>query len=316
MNDIKYFICPMSKNITDAVLELGDSRIGLLPSRRQIDYDEGYTGWTTKTFKQYVGSRVIIERDHGGPKQGVGLKANDCGMLSFSYDGFYFDIIHLDVWKALPTFSMAMEKTVQAIKFLYQKNPRVKYEIGTEEAIRPLTNEEIRNMLNWLKTELTENEFNNIMYVVVQSGVKLDVLNKENIGKFNLERLKQDVELCKEYDKLSKEHNGDFLSEEQHRTRFKAGLNSINIGPEFSLMENELYVQHMSDEDIDNFYKVCYESGTWKKWVSPTFDITDKKALIRICGHYNYTNYNLPDISDIVKETIKTRLRELLSYAE
>ena len=45
----KYYICPMSKNIVDAVLELNDSRFGLLPTRRQIDFNNGYVnGWNTK----------------------------------------------------------------------------------------------------------------------------------------------------------------------------------------------------------------------------------------------------------------------------
>lgn len=316
MNDIKYFICPMSKNIADAVLELNDVRLGLLPSRRQIDYDTGYTGWTTKTFKQYVGDKVIIERDHGGPQQGTGHREYDCGMLSFSYDGLYFDVVHIDVWKALPDFDSAVNQIITVIKFLYQKNPNVKYEIGTEEAIRKMSTDDINKMLDILLFSLTEEEFNNILYVVVQSGVRLDVLNKKNIGNFDNQRLLDDIAVCKKYNKLAKEHNGDFLTEEQHRLRFGAGLSSINIGPELSILENELYLEHMSDEDIDNFYKICRDSDTWRKWVPTDFDVNDKKSLIRICGHYNYFGYKLPDVSTTIKESIKNRLRELLTYAE
>lgn len=63
----KYYICPMSKNIVDSVLELNNSAFGLLPTRRQIDFNSGYVnGWNTKSFYEYVKSinpNIILERD-------------------------------------------------------------------------------------------------------------------------------------------------------------------------------------------------------------------------------------------------------------
>jgi hypothetical protein len=313
MNDIKYFICPMSKNITDAILELNDKRIGLLPSRRQIDFNGGYTGWTTSTFSSYINKQNVIERDHGGPGQGA---VDDDGITSFEEDSKYFDIIHIDPWKKYKDFNVGIAKTIDIIRYVYNKNPNVKYEIGTEQALRPLENKQIRTMLEILSTELPTYAFNNIMYVVVQSGVGLDLINSVNTGHFNYERLVQDISLCNSFGKLSKEHNGDFLNEEQHRTRFQAGLSAINIGPEFSLMETELYLNHMNDKDIDDFYTVCLNSKRWEKWVSPDFDVTNKLAIIKICGHYNYNSFKLPDISHIVKQTIKDKLQTLLTYAK
>ncbi len=71
----KYYICPMSKNIVDSVLELNDPIFGLLPTRRQIDYDGGYVNsWDTKSFYKYVrdiNPNIVLERDHAGPMQGV-----------------------------------------------------------------------------------------------------------------------------------------------------------------------------------------------------------------------------------------------------
>ena len=313
MNNIKYFICPMSKNITDAIVELNDKRIGLLPSRRQIDYNGGYTGWTTSTFGSYINKQNVIERDHGGPGQGA---VDDDGIASFDEDSKYFDIVHIDPWKKYKDFNVGISKTIDIIRYLYNKNPNLKYEIGTEQALRPLENKQIRTMLEILSTELPSYAFNNISYVVVQSGVGLDLVNSMNIGQFNYDRLVQDIGLCKDFGKLSKEHNGDFLNEEQHRTRFKAGLSAINIGPEFSLMETELYLTHMTDKQIEDFYTVCLDSKRWEKWVSPNFDITNKLAIIKICGHYNYNAFKLPDISHIVKKTIKDKLQTLLTYAE
>jgi len=313
MNDIKYFVCPMSKNIVDTVLELNDSRIGLLPSRRQIDFNGGYTGWTTETFSKYVNNKVIIERDHGGAGQGI---VDDDGIESFKYDIEHFDIIHIDPWKKYKDFNDGIKKTIEYIRYIYNQNRNIKFEIGTEQALRPMENKQIRTMLEILSTELPSYAFRNIVYVVIQSGVGLDLTNAKNTGQFNYTRLQEDVDLCNQFGKLSKEHNGDFLSEEQYRLRFTAGLSAFNIGPEFSLMETELYLQHMSQIDIDNFYEVCYNSKKWEKWVTPNFDTSNKRALIKICGHYNYSAYKLPDISALVKETLTNKFKQILTYAE
>ena len=74
---MKYFIGPMSKNVVDAILqfnvEVGDS-FGLLPSRRQVEYNGGYVNdWNTEAFHSYVRSvgfdmTTLIERDHSGPR--------------------------------------------------------------------------------------------------------------------------------------------------------------------------------------------------------------------------------------------------------
>ena len=51
----KYYIGPMSKNVVDCVIDHNQKyHIGLIPSRRQVDYCGGYVNkWDTKTFSQY-----------------------------------------------------------------------------------------------------------------------------------------------------------------------------------------------------------------------------------------------------------------------
>ena len=74
-------IGPMSKNCTDACIELANENnvpLMLIASRRQIDSNEsggGYVNnWTTEKFSSYVKSHdnnknIILCRDHGGPWQ-------------------------------------------------------------------------------------------------------------------------------------------------------------------------------------------------------------------------------------------------------
>ena len=57
----KLFIGPMTKNVVDTIIKFCDvenQSIGLIPSRRQIEYDGGYVNnWATYQFTAYVKER-------------------------------------------------------------------------------------------------------------------------------------------------------------------------------------------------------------------------------------------------------------------
>ena len=87
---------------------------------------------------------------------------------------------------------------------------------------------------------------------------------------------------------------------------FDSGLNSINIGPEIAQIETEIYLKHMNQSEIDDFYLICFKSEKWKKWVNNDFDMLDKKKLITVCGHYNFNN--LPNsITNNIKITTEVK---------
>ena len=308
----KYYICPMSKNIVDAVLELNDSRFGLLPTRRQIDFNNGYVnGWNTKSFYEYVKSinpNIILERDHSGPLQG---SVEDFGYETYTHDVNYFDIIHIDVWKYTTNDLMGIKETVDALKYMHYLNPNIKFEIITEEAIKPFSEKEWITITQYLLKNLTKTEFDSIVYIVIQSGVGLDLINRKNTGIFDLEKLKKQSLLVKSFGKKTKEHNGDYLSIDEIRIRFENGLDSLNIGPEIAQIETLTYLEHMKEKEINEFYKICLDSKKWERWVPDNFDFNDKKKLIQICGHYCFSMYDLPKIDNIVKENIKNKLNHL-----
>ena len=58
----KLFIGAVSKNTVDTVIEYANDnnvKLGLIPSRRQIDYDSGYVNnWITNEFAVYVKRRM------------------------------------------------------------------------------------------------------------------------------------------------------------------------------------------------------------------------------------------------------------------
>jgi hypothetical protein len=306
----------MSKNIVDVILEINSPLIGLLPSRRQVEFNGGYVNnWDSKSFSEYIKNKspkTIIERDHGG----IGQNDTD-EYSSYTDDSKYFDIVHVDPWKHFTQFDEGLNETVENIKFLSNLNGNLKIEIGTEETIRKFSTEEIDYFIGELKYRLTPSQFSQISYICIQSGVGLDLVNQKNTGVFDLERLKSMVEVCKKHNKLSKEHNGDYLSNEDIRIRFKTGLDSLNIGPEIAQIETSTYLSRMNDEQINLFYNVCLNSKKWIKWVDNNFDLTNKTSLIMVCAHYNFTELQEilgtnTKINELVKEVIKNKVQELL----
>ena len=314
---VRYFICPMSKNIVDSVIEMGSPLFGLLPSLRQIDFNGGYVNnWNTKTFNNYVKSKsgILIQRDHSGIGQG-----NNNEYDSHREDSNYVDFIHIDPWKKYPFFEDGLKETINNINFIYNLNTKIKFEIGKEETIRKFELKELVELISELYIELTPSQYENIEFICIQSGVGLDLINRKNTGNFNLEKLRLMVEVCKKFKKRSKEHNGDYLTKDEIQIRFDNGLDSLNIGPEIAQIETKTYLHFMNSNEIDEFYQTCLNSEKWKKWVTNDFDVTNKEKLIMICGHYNFNN--LPKINvdfemvqNEVKLRLKNKLKQLLSY--
>ena len=315
---MKYWIGPMSKNVVDAVIEF-NGNFGFIPSRRQVDYDGGYVNnWTSGEFAKYVDGRVPIERDHGGIGQGYEY---DDGYVSYAEDSKCFDIVHIDPWKVYSEFEDGLSETIDNTTFLYDSlgnmgSFNIKFEIGTEESIRRFEVDELEKLLGVLESKLYPPMFENIEYVVVQSGVGLDLGKQSNTGNFNADRLEKMVSVCKKFGKKSKEHNGDYLSAKEYKDRFDLGLDSINIAPEFGQLETLCYLNEMGD-DIEDYYQICYDSKRWEKWVDKDFiPKKNKKELIKICGHYVFSDKRFleikPNIDDKIKSVITHKLEELV----
>lgn len=325
----KIFIGPMSKNIVDAIIEYTNNNnvpIGIIPSRRQVENTGGYVNnWTTKEFCEYVRSKtknVLLVRDHGGPSQGY---AEDDGLKSFADDCIkdMFDIIHVDVWKKYKNYEDGLIATIEFICNGYFSNPDMCYEVGTEEAIRQTTPEELDNLLSDLWFELPSEIFNKIKYVVIQSGTALK--GNENIGTFNQDRLIEMIKVVKKYELISKEHNGDYLTSELVNNKFKNGLDSINIAPEFGQIETRVILNHIKQskpELFDEFYNICLESKRWVKWVPDDFKPEEnKEEVINISGHYVFSEpkfieiknkLNNLNLDEEIKTKVKDRITELL----
>jgi hypothetical protein len=319
MDNIKYFIGPMSKNVVDTIIEFCNetgNEIGLIPSRRQIEWNGGYVNnWTTEKFSKHS-STLLLQRDHSGPGQG---QTDDDGYESLKYDCQYLDLIHIDPWKKYSDIFEGTEHTVKMIKYCYNLNPEIQFEIGTEEAIRQFGVGELDNMVHYVQQSLPPRMFNQIKYLVIQSGTSLKGTNQT--GHYDSQRLLDMIAVAKKYGMLSKEHNGDYIPVSVIKEKFDLGLDAINIAPEFGLIETQTYLDEIESTYLfEKYFQICYDSKKWVKWVNGDFDpYLNKKELIKICGHYVLSNPDFlseiksqfPDIDQKIKINIKNKLNEL-----
>jgi hypothetical protein len=308
----KYYIGPMSKNIVDSIIEFCNEtnyKIGLIPSRRQVEWDGGYVNnWTTKDFKEYA-NMLTLKRDHSGPGQGY---FDDDGYVSLKEDCKYFNLIHIDPWKKYPKYVDGLKWSIDMINFCYKENPNIEFEIGTEESIRKFEPGELNQLIIDLHNSLPNKVFKQIKYLVIQSGTSLK--GTTNTGEYDKSRLLDMINVAKHWGLISKEHNGDYISSSLIKEKMSLGLDSINIAPEFGLIETQTYLDN--NIDIDKFWEICYKSKRWEKWVNPDFNpFTQKKDLIKICGHYILSNPEFlkikPNIDTQIKTNIKAKLYEL-----
>tara|TARA_B100000035_G_scaffold245676_1_gene214310 strand:+ start:10750 stop:13284 length:2535 start_codon:yes stop_codon:yes gene_type:complete len=324
----KIFLGPMSKNIVDTVIEYSNAfnlPFTFIPSRRQVEHNGGYVNnWKTREFVRYVknkGKFISVERDHGGPGQGTNM---DDGMESFKEDCKYMDIIHIDPWKKYPNYEDGLNETIKALNYCFDINPDLFFEISTEEGIRRFDVDELERLILDLQKKLNPEIYKRIKYFVVQCGTGL--LEANNIGQYERERLKNMVQLCNKYGFISKEHNGDWVSIELMREKFNLGLDCINVAPELGQIETKAILKSISlieDNDrkeflFERFYNICLNSKKWIKWVSKDFNPEEnKEKLINICGHYvfSYPEFEdikkqLPNVEKQIKKDLLKKLRE------
>lgn len=322
----RFYIGPMSKNIVDAIIEFTNKTgiiIGLIPSRRQIEYNGGYVNnWKTDEFSSYVKSNaknIILQRDHAGAGQGY---QDDNGFDSLKIDAKYMDLIHIDPWKKYPEYKDGLRETADMIAYAAALNPNLRFEVGTEEAIRRFEVEELGEFLVDLHFYLGSDLYKKIIYLVIQSGTSLSETNQTGI--YDKNRLKSMISLCRKHKLMSKEHNGDYMPINLIKEKFTLGLDAINIAPEFGVIETKTYLKYVNETNHrqawEKWYNICLDSNRWQRWVHKNFKPEEnKQKLIEICGHYTLSHPEFleniksktSEIDNEIKLNIIQRLKEL-----
>jgi hypothetical protein len=317
------YIGPMSLNVVDSVIECAnelDNKIGLIPSRRQIEYNGGYVNnWKTADFAAHVRSKsdlITIQRDHGGRLQGAHSE-----IISYNSDilGGKFDLVHIDPWKKFVSLGEMVKATANDIRICDEAGQSA-YEVGTEEAIHRYTSEELDQFLTKLARELGP-LFEKVKYAVIQSGTA--IVGTKNVGSFDSDRCKRMIKVCGKHGLMSKEHNGDYLTLDQVALRYSLGLDAINIAPEFGVAETKYILEKLVDQPElkERLFQICYDSDKWKKWVSKDFLLTNdtKEDIIIVSGHYVFASpefesikKELGEIDSEIKHMLKNKIRSLL----
>lgn len=301
-----------------------DVPIMLIASRRQIDSEEfggGYVNqWTTSSYAKYVidhdkNGRIILARDHGGPWQNPLEKKKDLSLRramesaksSFRSDiDAGFQIIHIDPSVDIHG-KVKFEETLDRIFELYefcwgyalQRGQKLLFEIGTEEQSGSTnTQEELDHTLHSVQHFCRQNKLPFPFFVVIQAGTR--VMETRNVGSFDFPirvadeippeiQIPKMVEICSRYGTLMKAHNSDYLSDEALQWHPRLGIHSANVAPEFGVAETRALIKILEENKmanlVDQFLKIAYDSGKWKKWMLPDTKATDRERGI-IAGHY------------------------------
>ena len=314
----RLFVGPMSKEIVDIVIEYSSKQpMALIPSRRQIENSGGYVNnWTTSNFSNYVKSKsdnVLLVRDHGGPGQG---KKEDDGLESLESDiASNFDLIHIDPWKSSSSIHEGIDRTVDLIEFCCSLSDTCRFEVGTEAAIFPYDENGLLIILQMLRERLGS-IYDRVDYAVVQSGVQIS--GTTNVGKYNPDQLKKMTQLCKEFDVISKEHNGDYLTQKEISSRVENGLECINIAPEFGVIQTRELVKNLSQEEYVKLSNTCLSAKKYEKWLPKDQEPT-ARIITEISGHYVFADSEISsmlqshDIKNKVKNAMFKRFDEIIS---
>lgn len=278
-----------------------------------MDYHGGYIGMTTKQFSDYVrksGSH-LIERDHGGPQQGAGTH-----QVSLDFDARLFDMVHVDPWKVAKDIESGALTTCRIINSL-AKRSTVRFEVGTEESIFRMTSSDLATLMGILSERLTPEVFARIEYLVVQSGVGLDLPNARNVGRWR-EDIFDQLEVTRYYGVKSKEHNGDFLTGLEIRRRSECGIDAINIAPALGMVESRVVLDAVDVVQRSRLEDACLNSiDRWSKW----FDGYPGGDWLPVALHYVLADpepvalvESIEGLGDEIDRALDEQLRTLCSF--
>lgn len=322
----KIFFGPMSKEAVDCITNIAAEEkvnLGLIPSRRQIETERitpGYVNhWTTESFMSYLDNRVVVQRDHAGPSQGHNI---DDGTESIQADieaGIL--LIHIDPWKVSTSIEDAIERTHDMMAFSSALSEDVRFEVGTEEAIRKISAKDLNKFLSGLRNR-SRDLFAQIIFCVVQSGTSIN--ENKNIGRFNYGRSKRMCDIVRRYGLVPKEHNSDYLTASDFYLRKLSGVESFNVAPELGVLQTTIVMKNLLtfglQKEKNSFARACEVSNKWEKWTTRNCLSPEEKAIL--CGHYNFmTNEwkeclssleKYMDITVEIESALQQKIRELI----
>lgn len=301
----------MSKEIVDSVLDYRpdpDVQLMFISSENQINRDGGYTGFTTKSFADYVGDTDVWKcRDHCGPKFYYDTE-EECFETIRDDIANGFDLIHIDGCWLDEEQKISYTKKAMSVGL---ENPDIKFEIGTEVNT-------VKNRLEPQKLEqyiAAVNEIANPFFYVLETGSV--VQGYSNSGKFA--PCRDSLKIFDKWNIKVKEHNADYINNQQINLR-QGIIHGMNIAPQFGVLQTSIVLTECIIYGIDSteFKNHVYEGNKWKKWCVNDLTSPDYAALLG--GHYHFDQEpykrlidKLSEVTDI-ETTIKLGIKRLISH--
>jgi tagatose-1,6-bisphosphate aldolase non-catalytic subunit AgaZ/GatZ len=294
--DLKKFklgVGPMSPEVVDICLEYSKVHnfpIMIIASRNQVDANNGYS-FTTEKLVDFVKSntnydpeRILICRDHCGPYYGdvdTGLSVKDalknCINTIDSDVKNGFNLIHVDISRVAKEEKYTIAHEI--INYILKLNPNMMLEFGSEDN---LSVEENNNQIHY-DVEFSSQYPNQIKFVVGRTG---SLTKHKQVGHFDAEDNIKLAEVIHQHGFLFKEHNADYLTEQDIVLRKQAGVDSLNIAPQLGVIHTNVLTKLGKEFEIEynTFKEYVLEKEVWKKWI--TSEVTDDETKLSVSGHY------------------------------
>ena len=310
-------IGPMSEEIVEAVFRYSQEKnepLMLIASKNQIDWDGGYVNqWTTEKYADYVFdlkrkypcAKVLLCRDHCGPgfKNG-GLKDVYKTISSDIDNGF--DLIHIDFCRYKGDKEKILKESWRAIDYIRRRKPTILIEIGTDD-----NKGDFLSNISAIEKEMKFfTQLAPILFFVVQTGSLIKEFNQ--VGRFNGDFIQKVRKVADKYRLKLKEHNADYLSEEEIGKR-KGLIDAVNVAPQYGVIQTQLTIQKCLAYGIDfgDFLEESYKSERWRKWLYK--NTADNKFLCAVVsGHYVFSSDAYKRIFDKISRYEDFRERIIL----
>ncbi len=328
MINSKLGIGPMSSEVIEAIFRSSHylrKELMIIASKNQIDHNGGYVNnWTTKQFTEFIKemkvkypySNVKICRDHCGPGfNGIYDLEDTYSTIKTDIENG-FDLIHIDFCNFRGSKEEMFKESKKAIKYCMELNPKILFEIGTDENIGtnfgPINIEEIKNEINFF-TLFCKPEF-----YVVQTGSLVKEINQ--VGNFNRNFVKQISEILRMKGIKLKEHNADYISKEDLKLR-EGVVDAMNIAPQLGVIQTLMTIKKCLIYGIDfsDFLNEVYKKGKWKKWMHNN-NPDNKLLCCIIAGHYHFASENYKslikqlELREDIKENIINEIMGVINH--
>ncbi|CAL9562690.1 class II D-tagatose-bisphosphate aldolase non-catalytic subunit [Streptomyces lavenduligriseus] len=326
---------PMSKNAVDAAIQVAyrrKRRLMLIPSRRQVEAAEqggGYVeGWTTETFAEYVRSRdpeglILLCRDHGGPYQNPQERlqrysieqAMKSAAESYAEDIRQgFDLLHVDTSVDLDgvasledAIDRAVELYGQSVETARSLGRATLFEIGFEDQGSDTNDpEEFEEQVTTALERLKGAGLPLPTFIVAQTATK--VMETRNVGALTIapfavaSAVRSLVAVTRRHGIALKAHNCDYLSRDQLRFLNAAGVDALNVAPEFGVVETRAFLALLEELNLpvqrERFLEAAYDSGSWAKWMHPETTASDTDRAV-IAGHYTFATEDFQALKEV-----------------